>query len=192
MNKIKASYSVGNFLIILLVIVLSSCSSDSLEEEEEKGTTNDVENSIMVDDNSYELSKSFVYFGSDPEEGNETALYYHEIVLGSSDVYLDEANQTFKASEDSHATVMTVTSSSPSSIKEGTYTVSTWSDGEEYRMVWSYLSKSGTELDMEGAVKISQEGDEISLDFNGLTGENGEEISGSYTGEFEQFDFYLN
>lgn len=190
MNKGKIIYSIGKFLILLLAITLSSCSTDS-EEGEEETPSND-KHSIKVDGNSYELSKAFVYFGHYPEEGNETALYYHEIILAPSDVYLNEANQSFTRIEDSHAVVMTVTSRSSSSITDGAYSVGTWSDKEEFKMVRCYKDTSSSRIDLEGTVTIQQEGKKISFQFDDLTSENDDEVSGSYNGEFKQFDFYLN
>lgn len=193
MNKIN-TLSLGKLLILFLAISLSSCSTDG-DEREEEATSND-RNYIEVGDTSYELSKAFIHFNDDPEETEGADLYYHDIIIASSGISIDQENEDFTGSENAHFVDFTITSTSSNSIPTGTYTVSTWSDGEDFKMVWSTFESTTFEntslasgIDMEGTVTIKQEGNEISLQFDGLTGENGEEITGSYTGEFEQFSF---
>lgn len=188
MNPFNPPKFSSKFLILIFIAVLSSCTTDG---DEEKETPSNERNGIEVGTVFYELEKSFVNFGTDPEDDNGKDIYYHEIVMTSSDVELNEANEDFPGTENSHAVVMTITSTSQS-IPTGTYTVKTWSDGEGFDTVWCYIRTPLSTIDMEGTVKLEQEGNKISVQFNGLTGEDNQEVTGSYSGEFEEFNFYIN
>lgn len=189
MNKVNETFLIGKFLIFSLIIIFSSCSTDNEEQQEENPSS--AINSIEVDGNSYELSKAFIHFGKDPEETEGEDLYYHDIIIASSDVNLDQSNEEFTGSESSHFMDITITSISQSSIPNGTYNYSTWSDGEDFKMVWSSFDSTSLEsgIDMEeGTITVKQEGNKISLEFN-LISENNKEVTGSYNGEFEEYFF---
>lgn len=189
MNKVNETFLIGKFLIFSLIIIFSSCSTDNEEQQEENPSS--AINSIEVDGNSYELSKAFIHFGEDPEETEGEDLYYHDIIIASSDVNLDQSNEEFTGSESSHFMDITITSISQSSIPNGTYNYSTWSDGEDFKMVWSSFDSTSLEsgIDMEeGTITVKQEGNKISLEFN-LISENNKEVTGSYNGEFEEYFF---
>lgn len=190
-NKVKETLLIGKFLIFSLIIIFSSCSTDNQEQEEE--TPSNDRNGYVMNGEFYELTQSFLNINVDQVEENEADLFYHEIILTSFEVSVDNDNEHFIASESEEGQAIALILRSPmENTLEGNYPFG-WEREEAFALVEGEMaisSASPSEFSIEGGTVTieEQEGNRVSLQFD-LVGENNQVIIGNYSGEFEQFYF---
>lgn len=185
-------------------LFLISCSDDDSSED----------NNISFDGTEYDLSQGFVLHYDDDIYDVDTLCFY-ELSLFSSDfeITYDEDDYPDEITGEGQAIFFEINSSTSDDIALGTYTYFNYDSYTDYnsdtssdKATYSYSDMAGTfsyslaysyantetqEFDYseieDGTLTISKNGDSYTLSFD-LTGEDGVNVTGYYSGSLEYID----